>query len=91
MFADDTKVINSSDDQHILQDDFDYLTSWCSKWLLIFHPDKCKLMQNVEQEYAYNLNVDNTAHQLGKIEEEKDIVVIIDLKLEFYRHIRHKK
>ena len=62
MFADDTKVfkmINSPDDQHALQDNLDYLTSWSSQWLLRFHSDKCKLMhlgKTLEQEYAYNLN-----------------------------------
>ena len=47
MFADDTKVlktINSPNDQHILQNDLDYLTSWSNKWLLRFHSDKCNLM-----------------------------------------------
>ena len=44
MFADDTKVfktINSPNDQHTLQNDLDYLTSWSSNCLLRFHPDKC--------------------------------------------------
>ena len=36
------------------------------------------LGKTVEQEYAYNLNVDNTTHELGKIEVEKDIGVMID-------------
>ena len=70
MFADATKVfktINSPDDQHTLQDDLDYLTSWSSQWLLRFHPDKCNLMhirKTIQQEYAYNLKIDNNAHKL---------------------------
>ena len=43
--------------------------------------------QHTLQDDAYNLNMDNTAH--GKI-EEKDIGVIIDSKLEFYKHINQK-
>ena len=39
---------------------------------------------------AHNLKVDNIAHELGKIEEEKDIGVIIDSKLEFDKHINQK-
>ena len=84
MFADDTKVfktITSPHDQHTLQNDLDYLTPWSSKWLLRFHPDKCNLMhvgKTIQQEYAYNLKIDNTAHELGGIEEQKDIGVIID-------------
>ena len=77
MFADDTKVfktINSQDDQHTLQDDLDYLTFWSSRCLLRFHPDKCNLMhvgKSIQQEYAYNMKIDNTAHTLGEIEEQK--------------------
>ena len=47
----------------------------------MFHPDKCNLMhvgKTIQQEYAYNLKIDNTAHELGGIEEQKDIGVIID-------------
>ena len=81
MFADDTKVfktINIPNDQHTLQNDLDYLTSWSSKLLLRFHPDKCNLMdvgKTIQQEYAYNLKIDNTGHELGGIEEQKDIGV----------------
>ena len=84
MFADDTKVfkmITSPNDQHTLQNELDYLTSWSSEWLLRFHPDKCNLMhveKTIQQEYAYNLKIDNTTHELGGIEEQKDIGVIID-------------
>ena len=94
MFEDDTKVfktINSPNDQHTLQNN--YLTSWSSRWLLRFHPDKCNLMhagKTIQQEYAYNLKIDNTAHELGGIEEQKDIWVIIDSNLEFDKHINQK-
>ena len=46
LFADDTKifrVINSLDYQHILQNDLVRLENWSDKWLLKFHPEKCKL------------------------------------------------
>ena len=96
MFADDTKIfktITSLHDQRTLQNDLDYLTSWSSKWLLRFHPDKCNLMhvgKTIQQEYAYNLKIDNIAHELGGIEEQKDIGVIIDSNLEFEKHINQK-
>ena len=64
-----------------LQNDLDYLTYLSSKWLLRFHPDKCNLMhvaKTIQQEYAYNLKIYNTAHDLGGKEEQKDIGVIID-------------
>ena len=96
LYADDTKVfktITSPNDQHTLQNDLDYLTSWSSKWLLRFHPDKCNLMhvgKIIQQEYAYNLNIDNTAYELGGTEEQKDIGIIIDSNLEFDKHINQK-
>ena len=37
-----------------------------------------------------NLKIDNTAHKLGEIEEQKDIGVIIDSNLEFHKHINQK-
>ena len=95
MFADDIKIfktITSPRDQRILQNDLDYLTSWSSKWLLRFHPDKCNLMhvgKTIQQEYAYNMKIDNIAHELG-VEEQKDIGVIIDSNLEFDKHINQK-
>ena len=95
MFADDIKIfktITSPRDQRILQNDLDYLTSWSSKWLLRFHPDKCNLMRvgkTIQQEYAYNMKIDNIAHELG-VEEQKDIGVIIDSNLEFDKHINQK-
>ena len=46
--------------------------------------------KTIQQEYAYNLNIDNTAHELGGIEEQKDIGVIIDSNLEFDKHINQK-
>ena len=46
--------------------------------------------KTIQQEYAYNLKIDNTAHVLGGIEEQKDIGVIIDSNLEFDKHINQK-
>ena len=47
MFADDTEMyrtIRGPNDQRILQADLDNLSTWSTKWLLKFHPDKCKIM-----------------------------------------------
>ena len=46
--------------------------------------------KTIQQEYAYNMKIDNTAHKLGEIEEQKDIGVIIDSNLEFDKHINQK-
>ena len=44
----------------------------------------------VHQVYAYNLNVYNNAHEIGKNTRRKNIGFIIDLKIEFDKHINQK-
>ena len=47
LFADDTKlfkIITEADDQKLLQEDLNKCMTWSSKWLLKFHPEKCKQM-----------------------------------------------
>jgi len=47
MFVDDTKtrrVISKSKDCDLLQQDLTKLANWSDKWLLRFHPEKCKVM-----------------------------------------------
>lgn len=47
LFADDTKVykeIKTQTDTTSLQKDLDNLQEWSDKWLLKFHPNKCKVM-----------------------------------------------
>ena len=47
MFADDTKlfrIIESSEDTKVLQNDLNKLEKWSSTWLLKFHPGKCKVL-----------------------------------------------
>ena len=84
MFADDTNVsrtIKTNDDQSILQDDLDELTTWSTKWLLTFHPDTCKIMhlgKPLEEQFKYTLQDGTIRHALGYTSGEKDIGVIID-------------
>jgi len=47
MFADDTKLyreIANQSDIEIVQNDINNLIKWSEKWLLRFHPDKCKVL-----------------------------------------------
>ena len=46
--------------------------------------------KTIQQEYAYKLKIDNTAYELGEIEEQKDIGVIIYSNLEFDKHFNQK-
>ena len=96
MFADDTKIFNiikSPEDQETLQNDLDTLSMWSDKWLLKFHPEKCKVMhlgKAGDTEYSYKLKEGDTYHELSYTEEEKDLGVVIDGKLDFNRHINIK-
>ena len=96
MFADDTKLfrtIKTNDDQCILQDDLEELTAWSTKWLLTFHPDKCKVMhlgKPLEEQFKYTLHDGSIIHELGYTSEERDIGVIIDSNLEFDKHVYFK-
>ena len=85
LFADDTKVwkiIDSVDDQKVLQKDLDNMMAWSRIWLLWFNPEKCKIMH-----IGHSLN---TVYHLGETErqilivskEEKDLGITVtnDLK-----------
>ncbi len=92
LFADDTKIyktIENADDQASLQTDLDKLKEWSDKWLLKFHPAKCKHMhigKPIEDSLTYKLS----STELETIPQEKDIGVTIDRDLEFDNHISEK-
>ena len=84
----DYKIIKSSDDSTILQEDLTKLEEWSDTWLLRFHPDKCKHMhigkKNGDNSYSLHRK------SLEKVIEEKDIGVVIDSDLTFEKHINEK-
>ncbi len=93
IFADDTKIfkiIKEEKDRDTLQKDLDSLNNWSETWLLKFHPDKCKFLhigREVPQAgFSYNL----VGKNLEAVQQEKDLGVIIDEKLNFERHISEK-
>ncbi|MCL4133242.1 UNVERIFIED_CONTAM: hypothetical protein GTU68_050983 [Idotea baltica] len=94
LFADDTKIfkgIFSEQDCKDLQDDISEIYKWSEKWLLKFHPHKCKNMRlgNAEvPNYDYRLNENQDIIQ--KSIHEKDFDVVIDEKLKFDIHINGK-
>ena len=92
LFADDTKifkVLNSANDKDILQSDLTSLMDWSKKWLLSFHPDKCKHIHITRErgdpiDHRYYLI---QGKDLELIESEKDIGVHIDQNINFDKHI----
>ena len=75
MFADDTKIFNiikSPEDQDIIQNDLDIRSVGSDKWLLKFHPEKCKvthLGKAGDTEYSYKL----------KEEEEEEEICLFNI------------
>jgi len=87
MFADDTKlwsVIGKVEDSSCLQEDLLKLKEWSDKWLLRFHPEKCKVMHiGHNHSTQYHIEQDNQTYDLDSVDEEKDLGVITTHDLKF--------
>ena len=99
MFADDTKLIHRvacKEDALILQRDVEALETWSKKWLLTFHPEKCKVLtlgpiENTWGGFGYAMHDENgLTVLLEHIGEEKDLGVIFQEDLRFDDHIQTK-
>ena len=96
LFADDTKIfreIRNILDNETLQTDLDSLQTWSDVWLLRFHPKKCKVLtigKGTGYSYRYHMGSGNTLTYLEHVDNEKDIGVTIDEKLNFERHMNAK-
>jgi hypothetical protein len=94
LFPDDTKAfrgIFQQSDCVGLQMDIHVLQEWSDKWLLCFHPQKCKGMRIGKsriEKMDYTLK--DGLPPMGYVESEKDIGVIKDNKLTFNQHISEK-
>ena len=92
LFADDTKVYVRSDipgNPDCPQNDIT-LQDWSDKWLLNFHPDKCKVMHIGNHPPATNYTMrqsDNTTLDIRDEMTERDLGVAIDNHLNFKLHI----
>ena len=94
LYADDTKIfreIKDDLDREKLQEDIYSMNEWSKRWLLRFHPDKCKTMHignNNSEPMSYKLKPDISGMDITT--SEKDVGVIIDNKLSFDMHIAEK-
>ena len=91
MYADDTKIykrVKTESDVKKLQEDIEDMYEWSKKWLLKFHPKKCKYMRIGKTE------VENGEYRMtekmDKVNSEKDIGVVVDDQLEFSEHLAEK-
>jgi hypothetical protein len=93
LFADDTKIfriIKGEDDKEILQDDLAKLEEWSDKWLLKFHPEKCKHMKISKSKNEETNTYKLLGQDIETVTQEKDIGVIIDSELTFENHLCEK-
>ena len=96
LFADDSKLfsrilskkskLGNENGTITLQEDLDKVTKWAEKWKMEFNVDKCKIMHlghnNPKNPYRMG------EATLGTTEEEKDLGVLIDNRLDFGKHIK---
>ena len=94
LYADDTKIfreIKDDLDREKLQENIYSMNEWSGRWLLRFHPDKCKTMHignNNSEPMSYKLKPDISGMDITT--SEKDVGVIIDNKLSFDMPIAEK-
>ncbi len=91
LFADDTKIyakINTNTEKHTLKGDLDKLNDWSLKWKLRFNTSRCKVMHIGKKNYKfqYSMGLETEKHILDECEEEKDLGVHTDSKLNFSSH-----
>ena len=93
LFADDAKLgheIACLDDTLYVQNDVNSMKAWGKKWLMEYHPQKCKVLQlgknPLKGQYAYKLD----GHELEFVSSEKDLGVTFDDQLSFDQHMSQK-
>ena len=90
IFADDTKIYNSTEKSETIQNDIDKLINWSERWNLYFNDSKCKVMhlgkKNPNCAYKISHN-ENDKHTLETCREERDLGVVFDSELKFDKHI----
>ena len=88
IFADDTKLFETSDQAETLQEDLNNLMKWAELWELTFNVIKCKVIHygqnNPESDYVMNNK------KLESVDEECDLGVSFTRDLKFSQHIAKK-
>ena len=92
-FADDAKIyaiVNTQAEANIVQQDLSRADNWSGIWQINFNYKKCNNMHlGRDQPFSsYYMTVNGEPDQIKKVEEQKDLGVIIDNKLKFVPHIQ---
>ena len=93
LYVDNTKMyhqIQDAGNRHTFQEDISKLQEWADKWLLRFHPDKCKLMtigRDTPTDHYTMYSEDAGLIPMASVQSEKDVGVIFDLNMIFREDI----
>ena len=82
-FADDTKigrVMNSTEDNIVLQKDLDQLVEWSEKWQMKFNIEKCKVLKLGRLDNGSRYQLDNLDISISECERDLGVMVSKDLK-----------
>ena len=96
LFEDDMKLyrrINNDTDYNVLRSDINKVVEWTQLWLLQLNPHKCKCITSINKKVnnqIYSLNTPLGVDELQKVNEKKDIGVVIDSSLKFKLHVAEK-
>ena len=89
LFADDAKIFRSvhlrdETSNLMIQEDLESLYRWSERWQLPFNTGKCKVLHLGHNNpcYQYKMN----GQKLQKVDDEKDLGVVIDSQLKFHKH-----
>ena len=90
IFADDTKMYNTPQNQKDIQDDLNRLTDWSKTWKLFFNTSKCKVLHvgKSNPKYKYTMEQEGDETEVQECTQEKDLGVVFDNKLKFDLHVQ---
>lgn len=92
LYADDAKifrVIRNIDDCNALQNDLNSFETFCVSSNLFLNPDKCFVISFSRKKTNINFNYKLHDKELGRVDQIRDLGVIMDSKLTFIPHIDH--
>ena len=90
LFADDTKLyreVATTEDIVSLQQDVDYLGSWCNTWRMDLSPSKCTIMSITRNIHKINYQYHLLGHPLQSTNNQKDLGIITTNDLKWSSHV----
>jgi hypothetical protein len=90
LYADDTKIfrfIKNIDDCTVLQSDLNHFQAFCTSNNLFLNPDKCFIISFSRKRTSINFKYTLCNKELTRVNQIRDLGVIMDSKLTFVPHI----